>query len=239
MTTPISPFTEDDIAQFLVNTPGFFERRAEVLASIQIASPHGHRAVSLQERQTELLREKIKGLEQRIMDMVRNSSENATIADKVHQWGSALLQVRDPLDLPEAVAGGLRTLFDVPQAAVRVWDVASAYAQADFAQGASDDARLFASSLTMPFCGPNLGFEPAGWLVHGATGGQDGAAKATGPAQSIALLPLRAGAIDSATPAFGLLVLGSPDPHRFDATMGVDFLSRMAELASAALMRLR
>ena len=242
MTTPISPFTEDDIAQFLVNTPGFFERRAEVLASIQIASPHGHRAVSLQERQTELLREKIKGLEQRIMDMVRNSSENATIADKVHQWGSALLQVRDPMHLPQAVAGGLCTLFDVPQAAVRVWDVASAYAQADFARGASEDARLFASSLTMPFCGPNLGFEPAGWLAHGASSAPDGAqgtAKAAGPAQSIALLPLRSGAINSATPAFGLLVMGSPDPHRFDATMGVDFLARMAELASAALMRLR
>ena len=59
------------------------------------------------------------------------------------------------------------------------------------------------------------------------------------PAQSLALLPLRAGAIDSATPAFGLLVLGSHDPQRFDATMGTDFLSRMAELASAALLRLQ
>ena len=229
MTTPISPFTEDDIAQFLVNTPGFFERRAEVLASIQIASPHGHRAVSLQERQTELLREKIKGLEQRIMDMVRNSSENATIADKVHQWGSALLQVRDPMHLPQAVAGGLCTLFDVPQVAVRVWDVAGPYIDADFTQGASEDARAFASSLTMPFCGPNLGFEPAGWLAQ----------EPGEPAQSLALLPLRAGAIDSATPAFGLLVLGSQDPQRFDATMGTEFLSRMAELASAALVRLK
>ena len=81
----------------------------------------------------------------------------------------------------------------------------------------------------MPFCGPNLGFEPAAWLAQ-----ESGAA-----AQSLALLPLREGAIDSATPAFGLLVLGSPDPQRFDATMATDFLSRMAELASAALMRLR
>ena len=39
--------------------------------------------------------------------------------------------------------------------------------------------------------------------------------------------------------AFGLLVLGSPDAQRFDATMGTDFLGRMAELASAALARLR
>ena len=228
-TSHIPPITEDDIAQFLTNTPGFFERHAEVLASVQITSPHGARAVSLQERQAEMLREKIKGLEQRIMEMVRNSTENAAIANKVHQWTGSLLQVRDPFDLPQAVVDGVRTLFDVPQAAVRVWEVAAPYIDADFTQGASEDARAFASSLTMPFCGPNLGFEPAAWLTN----------EAGEPAQSLALLPLRAGAIDSATPAFGLLVLGSQDPQRFDATMGTEFLSRMAELASAALLRLK
>ncbi|MFN3437650.1 MAG: DUF484 family protein [Acidovorax sp.] len=228
-TSHIPPITEDDIAQFLTNTPGFFERHAEVLASVQITSPHGARAVSLQERQAEMLREKIKGLEQRIMEMVRNSTENAAIANKVHQWTGSLLQVRDPFDLPQAVVDGVRTLFDVPQAAVRVWEVAAPYIDADFTQGASEDARAFASSLTMPFCGPNLGFEPAAWLAN----------EAGEPAQSLALLPLRAGAIDSATPAFGLLVLGSQDPQRFDATMGTEFLSRMAELASAALLRLK
>ncbi|MGV3678782.1 MAG: DUF484 family protein [Acidovorax sp.] len=227
--THIPPITEDDIARFLENTPGFFERHAEVLASVQITSPHGARAVSLQERQAEMLREKIKGLEHRVMDMVRNSGENTGIAAKVHQWTSALLQVKEPFDLPEAVVEGIRTLFDVPQATVRVWDVAGPYVDADFAQGASEDARAFASSLTMPFCGPNLGFEPAGWLDA-----PDGV-----QAQSLALLPLRQGAIDSATPAFGLLVLGSHDPQRFDATMGTDFLSRIAELASSALVRLR
>ena len=229
MTSHIPPITEDDIAQFLTNTPGFFERHAEVLASVQITSPHGARAVSLQERQAEMLREKIKGLEQRIMEMVRNSTENAAIANKVHHWTGSLLQVRDPFDLPQAVVDGVRTLFDVPQAAVRVWEVAAPYIDADFTQGASEDARAFASSLTMPFCGPNLGFEPAAWLAN----------EAGEPAQSLALLPLRAGAIDSATPAFGLLVLGSQDPQRFDATMGTEFLSRMAELASAALLRLK
>jgi len=228
-TSHIPPITEDDIAQFLTNTPGFFERHAEVLASVQITSPHGARAVSLQERQAEMLREKIKGLEQRIMEMVRNSTENAAIANKVHQWTGSLLQVRDPFDLPQAVVDGVRTLFDVPQAAVRVWEVAAPYIDADFTQGASEDARAFASSLTMPFCGPNLGFEPAAWLAN----------EAGEPAQSLALLPLREGAIDSATPAFGLLVLGSQDPQRFDATMGTEFLSRMAELASAALLRLK
>ena len=225
----IPPITEDDIAEYLLRTPGFFERHAEVLAGVQLTSPHGQRAVSLQERQAEMLREKIKGLEQRIIEMVRHGTENAAIGQKVHQWTGRLLAVRDPFDLPTEVTESIRALFDVPLAAVRVWGVAGPYIDCDFALGASEDAQAFASSLTMPFCGPNLGFEPAGWLAQDV--GE--------PAQSLALLPLRAGAIDSATPAFGLLVLGSHDPQRFDPMMGTDFLSRMAELASAALLRLQ
>ena len=55
------------------------------------------------------------------MEMVRNSTENAAIAHKVHQWTGSLLQVRDPFDLPQAVVDGVRTLFDVPQAADSVF----------------------------------------------------------------------------------------------------------------------
>ena len=227
MTQPLNPITEDGIAQYLASTPGFFERHAELLSIVTLTSPHGQRAVSLQERQAEMLRGKIKDLEQRVMDMVRNSHENATIAGKIHQWARQLAAVRAAADVPQAVQQGMATLFDVPQVALRLWGVAAEHAQAPFAQGASDDVRAFASSLTMPFCGPNLGFEAVGWLEQG----QD--------VQSLALLPLRPGALDdTAQPAFGLLVLGSPDAERFDATMGTDFLTRMAELAASALQRL-
>ena len=93
--------------------------------------------------------------------------------------------------------------------------------------GVSDDAKAFASSLTMPFCGPNMGFEPVTWLSN------------PNAVQSVALLTLHDGAMDSTTNAFGMLVLGSPDPMRFDATMGTEFLTRISELASAALSRMR
>lgn len=233
-TSSISPITEDDIAQFLVQTPEFFERHADVLASVQINSPHRTRAVSLQERQAEMLRDKIKGLEQRVMDMVRHSQENTATVQKIHAWSCALQRVKTPADLPDLLVQGIAAQFDVPQVAIRLWDVAPAYAHEAFAQGVSEDVRALATSLTMPFCGPNLGFEAASWLPEGGVAHADG----TG-AQSLALLPLREGPMDSATPAFGLLVLASHDVHRFDATMGVDFLSHMTEMASAALARLR
>lgn len=228
MTLPITPITEDDIAQYLAATPGFFERHAELLASVTFASPHGQRAVSLHERQAEMLRDKIKLLEQRVMEMVRHSNENAAIAGKVHQWARQLAGVRWAAEVPQAVEQGIRTLFDVPQVALRVWGVAPAHLNAPFTQGVSEDVRAFASSLTMPFCGPNLGFEATAWLPDAQE------------ARSLALLPLREGAIDSAeNPAFGLVVLASHDAQRFDASMGTDFLVRMAELASSALSRLQ
>jgi uncharacterized protein YigA (DUF484 family) len=194
---------------------------------VVISSPHGQRAVSLHERQAEMLREKIKGLERRVMEIVRNGNENAAITDKLHQWTRALCAVKDPQALPQAVERGMRDSFDVPQVALRLWNTAPAHALAAFAEGVSSDVRSLASSLTMPFCGPNLGFEAVAWLPEARQ------------VQSLALLPLREGAIDSAEqPAFGLLVLGSHDPYRFEATSGTDFLARMAELASAALSRL-
>jgi uncharacterized protein len=45
--------------------------------------------------------------------------------------------------------------------------------------------------------------------------------------------------VNGAGPAFGMLVLASPDPQRFQAGFATDFLERIAELASAALSRLR
>jgi uncharacterized protein YigA (DUF484 family) len=54
-------------------------------------------------------------------------------------------------------------------------------------------------------------------------------------ARSIALIPLRH---ENLPGAFGLLVLASPDPTRYTADMGTDFLARIGEVASAALTRL-
>jgi uncharacterized protein YigA (DUF484 family) len=53
------------------------------------------------------------------------------------------------------------------------------------------------------------------------------------------MIPLREGPATGVAPAFGMLVLASPDPQRFSSGMGTDFLERIAELASAALSRLR
>ncbi len=219
----IQGITEADIANYLAQTPGFFERHAELLGSVQLTSPHGQRAVSLQERQMEMLRDKIKGLEHKIIEMIRHGQDNVTIADKLHRWTRALMVTANPADLPEVLVRELLHNFLIPQGGVRVWGSADSFATMPFAQAVSDDVKSFAGSLTVPYCGVNAGFEAAQWLEEPKA------------AMSMALIPLRETGV---TAAFGMLVLASPDATRYTADMGTEFLGRIGELASAALSRL-
>ena len=219
-----NPITEDDIANFLANTPDFFERHAELLATVQLSSGHGGRAVSLQERQAGMLRDKIKSLESKVVEMIRYGNENVGIADKLQQCTLNLLLTAHARDLPDTIVREIQAQFSVPQAAIKVWHVNGIFSMEDFSTGISEDTQTFASSLTAPYCGVNSGFEAVNWLPDPAQ------------AMSVALIPLRPGKVPQ---AFGMLVLASPDPERFTSSMGTDFLERIGELAGAALSRLR
>ena len=219
----IQGITEQDIANYLANNPVFFERHAELLSSVQLTSPHGQRAVSLQERQMEMLRDRIKGLEGKIIEMIRHGQENVAIADRLHRWTRALMLTANPGELPAVLTRELMHQFMIPQAGIRVWSAADAYAALPFATAVSADVKSLAGSLTLPYCGVNSGFEAVQWLDD------------AGSAASIAMIPLRHGA---GIEAFGMLVLASPDPTRYTADMGTEFLQRIGELASAALSRL-
>jgi uncharacterized protein YigA (DUF484 family) len=218
--------TEDDIANYLVHTPAFFERNAQLLSSIQLTSPHGQRAVSLQERQMEMMRDKVRGLERKIMEMIRHGQDNEAIANQLHRWVCTVMATHDDTALPDVILNGLKDGFLIPQAAVRVWGSPARPLREGLGEltallPVSDDARSFAGSLSVPYCGVNAGFEAARWLNDGQ------------PVASLALIPLKA---DGA--CFGLLVLGSPDATRYTADMGVEFLQQVGDVASAALARL-
>lgn len=214
-----------DVALYLAEHPGFFDQHPELLAGMQLPHPHNGQAISLVERQSLMLRERIKSLEMRLAEMVRHGQENDAIADRLVTWTRALLLQSDPAGLPATLVAELKRVFDVPYAGLRLWNASAAVAGQECARPVASDTISLANSMRMPFCGANVGFEAASWLEESGTA-----------VQSIAMLPLRVGA-DPQT--FGLLVLGSADKDRFQVTMGTAFLERIAELASAALARLR
>ncbi|WP_035605210.1 DUF484 family protein [Hylemonella gracilis] len=216
--------TEEEIVRYLRGNPAFFDRNADALAEIVLVSPHSRRTVSLQERQAELLREKIRAFETRLMELLRHGADNTVLADRLLRWARDLFLEHDATRVPMLIADSIQQQFAVPQVALRVWDVAAAHSSAPWVQGATEDIRQFADALYEPFCGVNTGFEATAWLPHPEQ------------AVSLALLPLR---MPQAESAMGLIVLASPDAQRYSSTMGTDFLIRIAEVASAALSRLR
>ena len=172
-------------------------------------------------------RDKIKGLEGKIVDMIRHGNENVVIAQKLQTCTRNLLLTAHARDLPETIVRELQAQFDIPQAAIKVWRVNGIFTGEPFCEGVSADTQAFASSLGAPYCGVNSGFEAATWLGDPTQ------------ALSLALIPLRKdNANDAASEAFGLLVLASSDAERFNAEMGTDFLAQIGDLAGAALTRL-
>src|SRR5690606_12880374 len=210
----------DTVARYLAENPEFFEEHAELFGQLKLTSPLGARTVSLQERQMEVLREKIKNLELRFANLVRVAQDNEDITSKFHGWIKELLMARNDVDLPHVLVDSLRSIFQVPQATLRLWGAAEPYSHTWFSEAVSADVRLFTNSLNTPYCGPNQDFEAAKWLEPGEA------------VQSVALVPLRR---ESSGDAFGLLVMGSPDPERFAVDMATDFLAKIGETSSAAL----
>jgi uncharacterized protein YigA (DUF484 family) len=229
----MNPITEVDIANFLVHTPDFFERHAELLAAVRLNSPHGARAVSLQERQADMLREKIRALEIRLMDMMRHGTDNEVLIERMQRWVKTLLMTANARDLPYTIADHIQHDFMVPQVAIKVWGVAEDYQIEPFAVGVDDDVKTFAETLRTPYVGMNQNFEAVKWLLEPSA------------AHSVAMVALRATRVQDTPqtavnqPVIGLLVMASPDAQRYHEGMGTAFIERLGDLASAALSHLR
>ena len=214
----LEPITENDIADFLVRTPGFFERHAELLAGVRLGHPYGQRAISLQQRQVELLRRRIHDLEFSAASLIHHGLDNVMIADRLQRWTESLLRARAAGTRPALVVEGLKTEFELPEVELRLWGLAAEFSALALADDVSAAQRAGAAALSRPYCGPSQGQHVPDWLEPLAAAG------------SMALVPLRAG-----DAVFGLLLLASPDPQRFQTSMDTDFLRRLGELAAAAL----
>ncbi len=193
--------SESDIADYLLASPDFFIRHAELLAKVQLTHPHSGRATSLADRQIELQREKNNVLERQYHQLLGLGRENLTLAHKMHEWVLGLFNQPDD----QTVCNHLQRIFDMPQAAI----------------DRSDSGLALANAMTKPSCG-----QAAEAFFLNANVGR--ALPDPAHANSIAIIPM---------PQVGLLLLASPDESRFTPDMGTEFLTRLGQLAHAALSR--
>ncbi len=208
------------VARYLHDHPEFFDQYAEMLTLVTIPDPNTGRAISITEKQLFTLREKVRTLESKLVELIGFGEENDTISDKVHKLGVALVAAGDLASVTRALYAHLGGAFAVPHVALRVWG-AGAGESLEFAP-VSDGAKAFASGLARPSCGPSADQEAAAWF-----------GEALPHLRSMAQVPLR----EEGGACFGLLVMASEEAHRFYPELGTLYLERIGDMASAALLR--
>jgi uncharacterized protein YigA (DUF484 family) len=209
----------EEVAQFLVQHPEFFEDYAEMLADVVIPHPHGGRAIPIAERQILSLREKSRRLESKLGELIRFGEQNDAIADKLHRMTVALIAAADCRAVLHVLEYNLREDFSVPHVTVRLWDGYERGTPIED-KAVSSDAREFAQRLSGPYCSVHPIADTADWFGEGAS-----------HLRSFAYIPLRR------QQTIGLLALASEDPQRFYPEMGTLYLRRLGELAATALVR--
>ena len=235
-----------EVADYLQQHPEFFEEHAAVFATLTVPHPHGGRAIPLAERQMITLREKNRALELRVAELMRYGQENDAIAERLARWTRLLLLQRSSRLLPETLTGALEEIFTVPHVALAVWGAADEFEAEARGGEATPALRSYVEQLATPYCGPLDGDAREVQLLFGAnvtattlqdatTDGVAADGESGDNIRSVAIVPLRRGA---APAAFGVLALGSGDARRFHPGMGIDFLARIGETASAALTRM-
>jgi len=203
----------DDVARYLRDNPDFLAQHGELFTRLTVPHPqHGGQAISLAERQLHALRDKIRQLEQKLAELIRFGEENDDISAKVHRLALALMEAGSTDAVRRVLVGSLQEDFSVPYVALETWGL-----DGD-ASSLGEPLRRQLDALRNPYCGAPENMELLACFGEVAP-----------HVRSVALIPLRRGA------AFGVLALGSAEAERFYADMGTLYLSRLGDLAAAAL----
>lgn len=215
---------EDAVARYLEEHPDYFDRHPDALASIRIAHEVGGSAISLIERQVQLLREREQGLQRQLRELVSIARENDALGQRLHRFAVALLEARGFEDAVEAARELLRQEFGLEAVVVRL------RGRADSAPNGpelvlEDDHRLAAVLNQLDNGKPLCGGEFEEGLLRYLFGDR------VTDIRSCALIPL-----GDKSPR-GVLALGSHDPHRFHPGMGTVYLARLGELLMQGLVR--
>ncbi len=215
------PISADDVKNYLRTHKNFFEEHAILLTEIFLPSPHGKGAISLAERQQLALRDKIRVQETKLMQLIEVAEKNEITSHKIHDFSLKLLENRRLESLQTLIADAMKELFDVAKTQVFIWSKPtdeSLMQEAIFAP-VSPSFCDWVMALEAPMCGA----KPA--LAENLLDDN---------LKSCAFIPLYKEG--DKKQAIGVLMLGSEDPKRFEAQMGLMYLERIGDLVSASFL---
>ena len=217
-----SPLTAEDIENYLRNNPDFFLARPELLAEISIPHRSGQ-AVSLVEKQINVLREQNEQARKRLHELIEIAKLNEDLAHRMHHLVLTLIDAAEPEEIFKTLYENLKRNFRAEKVAIRLFAQPAGSevpTMAEFVGNETGSARLFETLIEkrLPTTGAPDSAQKA-FLF-----GRDGADIA-----SVVLVPLRGSNWG------GVLAIGSRDPGRFQKGMGVELLANMGEVLSFIL----
>jgi uncharacterized protein YigA (DUF484 family) len=215
---------EEQVADYLLAHPEFFERHGGVLARLRLPHQRGSAAISLVERQVLVLREKHTTLEQKLHELIENGRANDVIADRVHRLSKRLLRARDAGAVVTALETSLREDFGASRWVLLLTDPSVSFGQSPGAYvrvvpRGSPELRIFETFFesARPRSGQIRDTQREYLFGDGSQVG------------STVLIPLGERA------SLGLLAIASHDTERFLPTMSTDFLVRIGDLVTEAV----
>jgi uncharacterized protein YigA (DUF484 family) len=219
-------FSDDDIVEYLQRHPDFFDRHLSLLMDLQVAHETGGSAISLVERQVVLLRQRSVDLERQLKDLVAVAKFNDALVVKIHRLSIQLMAASDCAQRIEILETCLREEFRAESAVVVLFAPFPENTEAGegflkIVDRSDNGLKPFASFLksARPRCGLICDRQKSFVFEDNS-----------GEINSAALIPLGSRA------EFGFLVIGSRDPDYFNPDKGIDFLARLGELVSVALV---
>jgi hypothetical protein len=102
---------EEAVARYLAEHPEFFQRHPEALAHLKLAHETGGRAVSLIERQVQVLRSREQDLQRQLRELIAIARENDVLGTRLHRLALALIEVPTRDEALEATIEILRADF--------------------------------------------------------------------------------------------------------------------------------
>ena len=219
-----STLTDDEIIQFLEQNPEFFKRHPDILQSLYIPHEIGP-AVSLVERQINLLREKNTALEKQLESLVDIARENTQIQQQIHHLILDVLSAPDAHVILNLLTEKLAKNFDVEHVVIRL------FADKDHPLETIDSGWLLTSQSarqTLDEFTPTS--EPLCGRLHASQLKRLFGQHAESIHSSV-LIPLRKGSLH------GAIALGSSDEHRFNPAMDTLYMKRLGEMIAAALVK--
>jgi uncharacterized protein len=227
---------DDQVREYLMQQPEFFERNNDLLLSLEVGNPHSGRTVSIPERQLVATREKVRMLENKLAQLLTFGEENDALSEKIHKLTMRLVASPTLDAAVDTLYLDLLDDFAVPHVAVRLWDVlpfsptsiTSAEHGAREFSPVADELKQFVDAMPKPYCGNHPVYETHQWFGEHAP-----------HLKSYALVPMRQHP-QSVAPtgrSFGVLLMASESAERFYSDMGTMFLSRIGDIFSASIMR--